>query len=324
VARQVMGRQRPGVADGSLRLSLGRGASADHQLGLGLKIGAQFLLTCEATRRLRWCPPWRGSAGTGDRRALWRDHARAAGPVRSAPVPRQAGCGDRVSRISLSLPRPRRAGGARAVVRGARRPRVPGPPDPAARLWERPVRTWDEGDRFAAALRTALAEASAHRPRTRNPPGVERRTEKFLWLPADGEPHLESVLIPDRSGAPCAHLIASGVRPRLHLLRDRPHGIPPQSLRRRDHESGAQLVLRDPPRALRQRGLHGVWRAAAQLAAVDTALSIPQSPRGPGIGRAISRSRPSASLAPARAARQRPEQFRRLHCTRPRRRCGSS
>jgi hypothetical protein len=44
--------------------SLGRGASADHQLGLGLKIGAQFLLDVRMAREGGYgAPLWRGSAG---------------------------------------------------------------------------------------------------------------------------------------------------------------------------------------------------------------------------------------------------------------------
>src|SRR2546422_11480547 len=66
-----------------------------------------------------------------------------------------------------------------------------------ARLWERPVGSWDDATELPAALRRALAEAL---PLRRLPLSAHQLsqdgTEKYLWDLGDAEA-VESVLIPE-------------------------------------------------------------------------------------------------------------------------------
>src|SRR5947208_6874215 len=66
-----------------------------------------------------------------------------------------------------------------------------------ARLWQRPVASWEEATELPAALRRALAEAFPLRRLRLVTRQVSRDgTEKFLWRLDDGEA-IESVLIPE-------------------------------------------------------------------------------------------------------------------------------
>ena len=148
--------------------SLGRTASsADHHVGLGLKVGAQFLVgPAGHAGRWLWRPAVAGQRrNPGDRRALWRDlRARRRDQRDRLRVPRRARGGDGVTDLlSLPVPEARAALEQWSAARGEPGYRVR---QILPRLWERPVRYLGRGDGFARGVTDrARRELPAHRPR---------------------------------------------------------------------------------------------------------------------------------------------------------------
>src|ERR1041385_6644621 len=152
------------------------------------------------------------------------------------------------------------------------------------RLWQRPVRSWDQASDLPAELRGAL---EAEFPLPRLTLSARQRsadgTEKYLWDLGDGEA-IESVLIPEgnrrtlciSSQVGCALGCVFCATGRMGFRRNLTAG-----------ESTGQvgeLVLQDPARRPTNVVFMGRGEPLLNWPAVDTALSILNDPDGFAIG----------------------------------------
>lgn len=191
------------------------------------------------------------------------------------------------------------------------------------RLWRRPIGSWQEATDLPSPLRDRLDQAW---PIPRLTLATEQHsqdgTRKYLWRLADGE-LVESVLIPsgDRrtlcisSQAGCALGCVFCATGRMGFRRNlSPFEIAGQA---------RELILRDPADKPTNIVFMGMGEPLLNWEAVDTALSILNSPDGLGIGaRHITVS--TVGIVPGmQALAARPEQFRlaiSLHAASPARR----
>jgi 23S rRNA (adenine2503-C2)-methyltransferase len=193
----------------------------------------------------------------------------------------------------------------------------------AARLWQRPVASWDEATDLPKSLREAL---TARWPLPRLALATRQvsqdGTRKYLWRLADGE-SIESVLIPSggrrtlciSSQAGCALgcvFCATGMMGFRRNLT--PFEIAGQA---------RELILEEPGDKPTNIVFMGMGEPLLNWEAVDVALSILNSPDGLGIGaRHITVS--TVGIVPGmRKLAERPEQFRlaiSLHAANPSRR----
>jgi 23S rRNA (adenine2503-C2)-methyltransferase len=178
------------------------------------------------------------------------------------------------------------------------------------RLWERPVRTWDEATDLPATLRNALAESFPLAGLTLGTHQVSSDgTEKFLWLPADGDA-IESVLIPEgkrrtlciSSQVGCALGCIFCATGRMGFRRNLSTAEIANQVR--------EIVLRNPVVRPTNVVFMGMGEPLLNWPAVDAALSILNHPEGLGIGaRHITVS--TVGIVPQLALlAKRPEQFR--------------
>ena len=178
------------------------------------------------------------------------------------------------------------------------------------RLWQRPVRAWDEASELPAELRAALTAAF---PPPRLTLVTRQRstdgTEKYLWDLGDGEA-IESVLIPEgkrrtlciSSQVGCALGCVFCATGRMGFRRN---------LTAAEIAGQAREVrLLDPALTPTNVVFMGMGEPLLNWAAVDTALTILNHPDGLGIGaRHLTVS--TVGILPALAAlARRPEQFR--------------
>jgi 23S rRNA (adenine2503-C2)-methyltransferase len=193
----------------------------------------------------------------------------------------------------------------------------------ARRLWQAPVKAWVEATELPGALRQQLADEF---PLPRLAASVlqvsQDGTRKYLWTLSDGE-QVESVLIPSgarrtlciSSQAGCALGCVFCATGRMGFRRDlKPWEIIGQV---------RELVLADPADKPTNIVFMGMGEPLLNWGAVDTALTILNSPEGFGIGaRHITVS--TVGIVPGMLAlAKRPEQFRlaiSLHSPDPARR----
>ncbi len=191
------------------------------------------------------------------------------------------------------------------------------------RLWQRPVGSWQEATDLPAALRDRLDQVwPVSRLTLAARQDSQDGTRKYLWRLGDGE-LIESVLIPsgDRrtlcisSQAGCALGCVFCATGRMGFRRNlSPFEIAGQA---------RELILRDPADKPTNIVFMGMGEPLLNWEAVDTALSILNSPDGLGIGaRHITVS--TVGIVPGMLAlAARPEQFRlaiSLHAASPVRR----
>jgi 23S rRNA (adenine2503-C2)-methyltransferase len=192
-----------------------------------------------------------------------------------------------------------------------------------ARLWQRPVRCWDDATELPAALRRVLAEAFPLRRLTLAARQVSRDgTEKFLWDLGSGEA-IESVFIPEgarrtvciSSQEGCALGCVFCATGRMGLRRNLGAGEIAGQVR--------ELALLDPPLRPTNVVFMGMGEPLLNWEAVDAALTILNHRDGCRIGaRHITVSTVGILPNLAKLAR-RPEQFRlalSLHAATPERR----
>ncbi len=178
------------------------------------------------------------------------------------------------------------------------------------RLWERPVRTWQEATDLPAALRTALDRTfPLPRPVERARQVSKDGTTKFLWEFGDGAV-IESVLIPEgrrrtlciSSQEGCAYRCAFCATGRMGFRRH----LAPWEITAQVREMVLDPSLGRPTNVV----FMGMGEPLHNWRAVDRALTILNAPRGLGIGaRHITVS--TVGIIPAlRELAARPEQFR--------------
>src|SRR5256884_3723666 len=178
------------------------------------------------------------------------------------------------------------------------------------RLWQRPVRTWDQATDLPAPLRSALAAAF---PLRRLALGTRQLssdgTEKYLWDLGDGEA-IESVLIPEgkrrtlciSSQVGCALGCVFCATGRMGFRRNLSAAEIAAQVR--------EVILLDPLLAPTNVVFMGMGEPLLNWDAVDSALTILNHPGGLGIGaRHITVSTVGILPGVAQLAR-RPEQFR--------------
>jgi len=178
------------------------------------------------------------------------------------------------------------------------------------RLWTRPVGSWAEATELPAELRQAL-EAEFPLPRLAADTIQQSQdgTRKYLWRLADGEA-IESVLIPSgsrrtlciSSQAGCALKCAFCATGTMGFRRN----LAPWEILAQVRE----IVLRDPADAPTNIVFMGMGEPLLNWPAVDTALTVLNSPDGSNLGaRHITVS--TVGILPGMAAlAARPEQFR--------------
>src|SRR5437660_4768131 len=179
-----------------------------------------------------------------------------------------------------------------------------------ARLWERPVGSWDDATELPAALRRVLAQPFPLRRLALSTRQVSQDgTEKYLWDLGDGEA-VESVLIPEgkrrtlciSSQVGCALGCVFCATGRMGFRRNLSAGEITGQVR--------EAVRRDPTTTPTNVVFMGMGEPLLNWDAVDTALTILNHPDGFGIGaRHITVSTVGILPNLARLA-QRPEQFR--------------
>jgi 23S rRNA (adenine2503-C2)-methyltransferase len=179
-----------------------------------------------------------------------------------------------------------------------------------ARLWQRPVGSWNEATELPATLRTQLEEAF-RLPRLEREVVQQSRdgTRKYLWKLPDGE-RIESVLIPTEkrrtlcvsSQAGCALGCVFCATGRMGFRRQ----LAPWEIAAQVRE----LVLADAADKPTNVVFMGMGEPLLNWPAVDVALSILNDPLGFGIGaRHLTIS--TVGIVPGmRALAARPEQFR--------------
>jgi 23S rRNA (adenine2503-C2)-methyltransferase len=178
------------------------------------------------------------------------------------------------------------------------------------RLWQAPVKTWSEATELPVTLRAELDEAF---PLGRLVADTVQQstdgTRKYLWRLADGEA-VESVLIPSAtrrtlcisSQAGCALGCTFCATGRMGFRRN----LSPFEIAGQVRE----LILEDPSQKPTNIVYMGMGEPLLNWPAVDTTLSILNSPEGLGIGaRHITVS--TVGILPGMAEfAKRPEQFR--------------
>src|SRR5437660_5766668 len=179
-----------------------------------------------------------------------------------------------------------------------------------ARLWERPVGSWDDATELPAALRRVLAQPFPLRRLALSTRQVSQDgTEKYLWDLGDGEA-VESVLIPEgkrrtlciSSQVGCALGCVFCATGRMGFRRNLSAGEIAGQVR--------EAMRRDPAAQPTNVVFMGMGEPLLNWDAVDTALTILNHPDGLGIGaRHITVSTVGILPHLARLA-QRPEQFR--------------
>ena len=179
-----------------------------------------------------------------------------------------------------------------------------------ARLWRRPVASWEEATDLPAALRRALAETFPLRRLRLVTRQVSRDgTEKFLWQLEDGEA-IESVLIPEgkrrtlciSSQVGCALGCVFCATGRMGFRRN----LSPAEIAGQVRE----LLLSAAGQAPTNVVFMGMGEPLLNWEAVDASLTILNHPDGFGIGaRHITVSTVGILANLAQLAR-RPEQFR--------------
>ena len=180
------------------------------------------------------------------------------------------------------------------------------------RLWQRPVRTWQEATDLPAELRRDLdadLPLSGGALELVTQQVSQDGTEKFLWKLHDGE-LIESVLIPEgkrrtlcvSSQAGCALGCVFCATGRMGFRRN----LTPAEIAGQARE----IVLRDPAKKPTNVVFMGMGEPLLNWEAVDTTLTILNHPDGLGIGaRHITVSTVGILPALAKLA-ARPEQFR--------------
>ena len=153
-----------------------------------------------------------------------------------------------------------------------------------ARLWQRPVATFDDMTEVPKALRSALA---AHFTLPRLPLATRQRstdgTEKFLFQLADGQA-IETVAIPEgnrltlciSSQAGCALQCAFCATGAMGFQRN----LTPSEIAGQVRE----LRLLDPPLLATNIVFMGMGEPLMNWRAVDTVLTLLNDPRALGIG----------------------------------------
>ena len=179
-----------------------------------------------------------------------------------------------------------------------------------ARLWQRPVASWEEATELPTALRRALAEAFPLRRLRLVTRQLSRDgTEKFLWQLEDGEA-IESVLIPEgkrrtlciSSQVGCALGCVFCATGRMGFRRN----LAPAEIAGQVRE----LLLSPAGQAPTNVVFMGMGEPLLNWEAVDASLTILNHPDGFGIGaRHITVSTVGILANLAKLAR-RPEQFR--------------
>jgi 23S rRNA (adenine2503-C2)-methyltransferase len=178
------------------------------------------------------------------------------------------------------------------------------------RLWQRPVRSWDEATDLPAALREALDRAlPLSRPVERTRQVSRDGTVKFLWEFRDGAA-VESVLIPEgrrrtlciSSQEGCAYGCVFCATGRMGFRRH----LDPWEITAQVREMVLDPAIGKPSNVV----FMGMGEPLHNWKAVDRALTILNEPRGLGIGaRHITVS--TVGIVPAlRELAARPEQFR--------------
>lgn len=178
------------------------------------------------------------------------------------------------------------------------------------RLWERPVRHWDQATDLPAALRAALDAAFPLPHPVERARQVSRDgTTKFLWTFADGAA-IESVLIPEgrrrtlciSSQEGCAYGCTFCATGRMGFRRH----LDPWEITAQVREMVLDPAVGRPSNVV----FMGMGEPLHNWKAVDRALTILNAPRGLGIGaRHITVS--TVGVVPAlRELAARPEQFR--------------
>jgi 23S rRNA (adenine2503-C2)-methyltransferase len=179
-----------------------------------------------------------------------------------------------------------------------------------ARLWGRPIGSWEEATDLPTPLRRALADAFPLLRLALDAHQVSRDgTEKYLWKLGDGEA-IESVLIPEgkrrtlciSSQVGCALGCVFCATGRMGFGRNLSAGEIAAQMR--------EVVLRDPAARPTNIVFMGMGEPLLNWDAVDTALTILNHSDGLGIGaRHITVS--TVGIVPSLAKlAQRPEQFR--------------
>jgi 23S rRNA (adenine2503-C2)-methyltransferase len=188
------------------------------------------------------------------------------------------------------------------------------------RLWERPVRRWEEATDLPAPLRDTLDRTfPLPRPVERARQVSRDGTTKFLWEFADGAA-IESVLIPEgrrrtlciSSQEGCAYGCAFCATGRMGFRRH----LDTWEITAQVREMALDPAIGKPTNVV----FMGMGEPLHNWKAVDRALTILNAPRGLGIGaRHITVS--TVGVVPAlRALAARPEQFRvalSLHAATP-------
>lgn len=188
------------------------------------------------------------------------------------------------------------------------------------RLWERPVRHWEQATDLPAALRAALDRTFPLPHPVERARQVSRDgTTKFLWTFADGAT-IESVLIPEgrrrtlciSSQEGCAYGCAFCATGRMGFRRH----LDPWEITAQVREMALDPAIGKPTNVV----FMGMGEPLHNWKAVDRALTTLNAPRGLGIGaRHITVS--TVGVVPAlRELAARPEQFRvalSLHAATP-------
>ena len=178
------------------------------------------------------------------------------------------------------------------------------------RLWVSPVAGWEEATELPLALRRRLAEIF---PLPRLVPDVEQLstdgTRKYLWRLADGEA-IESVLIPSGSRRTLCISSQAGCALRCSFCATGTMGFRRNLSVFEIAGQAREILLRHPEEKPTNIVFMGMGEPLLNWPAVDTTLSILNSPEGLGLGaRHITVS--TVGILPGMAAlAARPEQFR--------------
>ncbi len=186
------------------------------------------------------------------------------------------------------------------------------------RLWQAPVSTWREATDLPLALRDELERAF---PLGRLTAEVEQLSEdgtrKFLWRLADGEA-IESVLIPSGSRRTLCISSQAGCALRCSFCATGRMGFRRNLSAFEIVGQVREIVLRNPDDVPTNVVFMGMGEPLLNWPAVDTALTILNSPDGLGIGARHITVSTVGILPGLEAFARRPEQFRlaiSLHAT---------
>jgi 23S rRNA (adenine2503-C2)-methyltransferase len=155
-----------------------------------------------------------------------------------------------------------------------------------ARLWQRPVHSFDDMTELPKALRQQLAEHasscrdSRFRTRQRSTDG----TEKFLFRLHDGQA-IETVAIPDGDRLTLCISSQAGCALQCAFCATGRHGLPAQPAAESEIAGQVrELRLLDPPRLATNIVFMGMGEPLMNWPAVDVALTLLNDPRALGIG----------------------------------------